>query len=240
MSIHFISDLHLCAEQSALTQLFIQYLNHQASNADALFILGDLFEVWLGDDMVLPEYQETISAIKKLTSSGVPVYVMYGNRDFLMRKQFEQLTGSQLINDPTIIDLFGTATLLMHGDTLCTDDSDYQKFRAMVRNPQWQNELLNKTPDERHALAKEYREISKAATGNKTNEIMDVNQEKVISTMQKYNVSQLIHGHTHRPDTHHFTIDGRDVSRIVLSDWNNCGYVLICDESGCHNQTIQT
>lgn len=239
MSIHFISDLHLSAGQPALTKLFIHYLGHKAHEADALFILGDLFEVWLGDDMVLSEYQDAISAIKKLTYSGIPVYIMYGNRDFLMREQFEQLTGCQLINDPTIIDLYGTPTVLMHGDTLCTDDTDYQKFRTMVRNPQWQNELLNKTPDERLALAKEYREISKSATGNKTNEIMDVNQEQVISIMQKYNVSQLIHGHTHRPDTHHFSLEDKELTRIVLSDWNNCGYVLVCDESGCQNQTIQ-
>ena len=239
MSIHFISDLHLSADQPALTQLFTHYLNHHATKADALFILGDLFEVWLGDDMVLSEYQEALTSIKNLTSSGVPVYVMYGNRDFLMREQFEKLTGCQLINDPTIIDLFGTATLLMHGDTLCTDDIDYQKFRTMVRDPKWQNELLNKTPDERLALAREYRKISKNATSNKNDNIMDVNQEEVISTMLKHNVSQLIHGHTHRPDTHHFTIEGNEVTRIVLSDWNNCGYVLVCDESGCQNQTIQ-
>ena len=156
-----------------------------------------------------------------------------------MQKQFEQLTGSHLINDPTIIDLYGTATLLMHGDTLCTDDVDYQKFRAMVRNPVWQKDLLNKTPDERLALANEYRTLSKEATGTKENQIMDVNQDAVSAIMQQYDVSQLIHGHTHRPATHHFLIENNEASRIVLSDWNDCGYVLICNESGCETQTIK-
>ena len=144
MPIHFISDLHLSAEQPALTNLFTHYLHNQATEADALFILGDMFEVWLGDDMILPEYHVSIDAIKGLTTQGIPVYVMYGNRDFLMREQFEELTGAQLINDPTIIDLYGTPTLLLHGDTLCVDDVEYQKFRKMVRSPDWQNDFIEK------------------------------------------------------------------------------------------------
>lgn len=238
MSIHFISDLHLSAEQPALTQLFTHYLEQQATAADALFILGDMFEVWLGDDMILPEYQVAIAAIKKLTGRGIPVYVMYGNRDFLMREQFEHCTGAQLINDPTIIDLYGKPTLLMHGDTLCTDDSEYQEFRAMVRNPVWQNEFLAKTPDERRAIARQYREKSKSATKEKNNDIMDVNQKAVESAMQQYNVQQLIHGHTHRPGTHHFTIDSTDARRIVLADWNQQGSYLDCDERQCQDKTI--
>ncbi|MGD8812136.1 MAG: UDP-2,3-diacylglucosamine diphosphatase, partial [Thioalkalispiraceae bacterium] len=167
MSLHFLSDLHLSAEQSALTQLFINYLDQHTGDADAVFILGDLFEVWLGDDMVLPEYQPAIDAMQQLTRTGIPIYVMYGNRDFLMREQFEQRSGCQLINDPTIIDLYGTPTLLMQGDTLCTDDTDYLQFRRMVRDPQWQQQLLNQSPEQRLALAREYREKSQAAMGNK-------------------------------------------------------------------------
>ncbi|MGD9388951.1 MAG: UDP-2,3-diacylglucosamine diphosphatase [Thioalkalispiraceae bacterium] len=240
MSLHFLSDLHLSAEQSALTQLFINYLDQHTGDADAVFILGDLFEVWLGDDMILPEYQPAIDAMQQLTRTGIPIYVMYGNRDFLMREQFEQLSGCQLINDPTIIDLYGTPTLLMHGDTLCTDDTDYLQFRRMVRDPQWQQQLLNQSPEQRLALAREYREKSQAAMDNKADEIMDVNQDEVVATMNKYQVSQLIHGHTHRPDTHHFKIDAREVTRIVLSDWHDHeGYVLVCSASGCQTRTIQ-
>lgn len=238
MPIHFISDLHLSAEQPALTQLFIHYLQNQATEADALFMLGDIFEVWLGDDMILPEYQAAIDAINNLTSQGTPVYVMYGNRDFLMRDQFEELTGTQLINDPTIIDLYGTPTLLMHGDMLCTDDVDYQEFRSMVRNSKWQDTFLAKTADERLTIAKEYREKSKAATQNKKNDIMDVNQQEVTRTMQHYQATQLIHGHTHRPDIHHFTIDDTEVCRIVLADWNESGSYLTCDGDGCQKKTF--
>lgn len=238
MAIHFISDLHLSAEHPALTTLFIHYLSHQATEADALFILGDMFEVWLGDDMILPEYQSAIEAIKELTAKGIPVYVMYGNRDFLMREQFEQISGAQLINDPTVIDLYGTATLLMHGDTLCIDDVEYQEFRDMVRNPDWQNEFLSRTADERLAIARDYRERSIAATKNKRNDIMDVNQQEVEQVMRQYEVTRLIHGHTHRPDTHHFILDNNDVCRIVLADWNRAGSYLVCDEQQCQSETI--
>lgn len=233
MPIHFISDLHLSAEKPALTKLFTRYLNKQATGADALFILGDLFEVWLGDDMVLPEYQEAINAIRELTGKGIPVYVMYGNRDFLMREQFEEMTGAQLINDPTVIALYDTPTLLMHGDTLCTDDVEYQDFRNMVRDPQWQNDFLAKTTDERQAIAREFREKSKSATSSKNYDIMDVNQHAVETVMHQYQVTQLIHGHTHRPATHQFKIDNKDVKRIVLADWNESGSYLVCDEQQC-------
>ncbi|MEJ2140767.1 MAG: UDP-2,3-diacylglucosamine diphosphatase [Gammaproteobacteria bacterium] len=238
MAIHFISDLHLSAEQPALTTLFTHYLQHQATEADALFVLGDMFEVWLGDDMILPEYQPAIDAINELTARGIPVYVMYGNRDFLMREQFEQLTGAQLINDPTVIDLYGIATLIMHGDTLCIDDIEYQEFRKIVRNPEWQNEFLSKTTSERLAIAREYREKSKAATKNKNDDIMDVNQQEVEQVMRKYQVTRLIHGHTHRPGTHHFRLDNNDVCRIVLADWNKSGSYLVCDEQQCRDATI--
>ena len=238
MPIHFISDLHLSAEQPALIQLFTHYSQHKATEADALFILGDMFEVWLGDDMILPEYQVAIDAIKIITSQGIPVYVMYGNRDFLMREHFEVMTGAQLINDPTIIDLYGTPTLLMHGDTLCTDDIEYQEFRTMVRGDKWQDVFLAKTPDERLAIAREYREKSKSATQSKKNEIMDVNQQEVEQVMTNYQVTRLIHGHTHRPDTHHFKLKDKEVSRVVLADWNESGSYLTCDDNGCQSYMI--
>lgn len=239
MPIHFISDLHLSAEKPALTQLFIQYLQNQTTDAESLFILGDLFEVWLGDDMVLPEYQVAIDAMKNLTAKGTAVYVMYGNRDFLMREQFESMTGTHLINDPTIIDLYGTPTLLMHGDTLCTDDTEYQEFRSMVRSPEWQEEFLAKSTEERLAIAKNYRDQSKAATKSKNSNIMDVNQQEVESVMQQHKVTQLIHGHTHRPNTHQFKLDSKDATRIVLADWDQTGNYLVCDEDNCISSEIR-
>ena len=238
MSILFISDLHLSGERAKITELFIQFLQQRASQADALYILGDLFEVWLGDDMILPDYQQAISNMKQLVDKGIPLYIMHGNRDFLMGEQFAALTGITLLEDPCVIDLYGTPTLLMHGDTLCTDDVEYQKFRAMVRNPVWQSDVLAKTPEERLALAKNIRETSKTEMAGKTMEIMDVNQNTVEETMANQNISQLIHGHTHRPAIHDFTINDKNMKRIVLGDWYEQGSVLACDENGCKLESI--
>ena len=233
MTLLFISDLHLSQERPNITELFIRFLDEKAPDADALYILGDLFEVWLGDDMILPEYQQAIEQISKLTSTGTPVYIMYGNRDFLMREQFEQLTGARLIHEPHIIELHGQATLLLHGDTLCTDDIEYQKLRGMVRNPECQDEVLVKPPSERLALARQFREISKNETAQKENSIMDVNQHTVEQTMRENKVYHLIHGHTHRPGVHNFLLDNHDAERIVLADWYNSGNYLQCDNETC-------
>ncbi len=239
MSTLFISDLHLSQERPEITDLFLTFLRQQAINAQALYILGDLFEVWLGDDMILPDYQSSIEQIHNLVEKNVPVFIMYGNRDFLMREQFEKLTGATLIHEPYTLNLYGTKTLLMHGDTLCTDDVEYQKFRAMVRNPQWQDEMLAKPPAERLALAKNFREISKTETAAKENDIMDVNQDAVLQTMRDNGVNTLIHGHTHRPDTHHFKIDGIDATRIVLADWYKTGSYLRVDETGYNTYNVE-
>ncbi len=227
----FISDLHLSQERPEIAALLLTFLQQHAVNAEAVYILGDLFEVWLGDDMILPEYQSAIEQIHVLADTGVPVYIMYGNRDFLMREQFEKLSGAKLIYEPYIIDLYGTKTLLLHGDTLCTDDVEYQKFRTMVRNPLWQDEMLAKPPAERLAMAKKLREISKTETAQKENDIMDVNQDAVLQEMRKHKVVNLIHGHTHRPDTHDFEIDGAKASRIVLADWYKTGSYLSVDKN---------
>jgi UDP-2,3-diacylglucosamine hydrolase len=229
----FISDLHLCRERPAITALFLRFLQEVAVHAQALYILGDLFEVWLGDDMILPEYQDALSAMKSLTQQGVPVYVMYGNRDFLMREQFEQISGARLIHEPHIIQLGEQATLLLHGDTLCSDDVAYQQFRAMVRNPQWQNELLAKTPEQRLALAREYRAMSKTEMAKKDAAIMDVNPQTVLATLRQNKVRHLIHGHTHRPGIHQFDLDGQPAQRIVLADWYDHGSYLKCEDSQC-------
>lgn len=232
MATLFISDLHLSAERPDITRLFIDFLHNRAIRAKALYILGDLFEVWLGDDMVLPEYRPAIEAMAEL-SQQVPLYVMYGNRDFLMRDEFCRQSGATLLDEPTIIDLYGTPTLLLHGDILCTDDLPYQEFRRMVRDPQWQEALLAKSPEERLTLARQYRETSKLETGSKDEAIMDVNEQTVKQTLREQNVLQMIHGHTHRPAIHEFELDGQPARRIVLGDWHEQGSVLVCDENGC-------
>lgn len=232
MSTLFISDLHLSQERPNINKLFLTFLQQTAPQAEALYILGDLFEVWLGDDMILPDYQPALEQIAATVKQGTPVYVMYGNRDFFMREQFEQLTGVKLIHEPYVIDLYGNKTLLLHGDTLCTDDVEYQKFRTMVRNPQWQDELLAKTPQERLELARKFREISKNETAQKDNAIMDVNQDTVVQTMRDNQVLHLIHGHTHRPATHQFDLDDKPAQRVVLPDWYDKGGYLAVDENG--------
>ena len=239
MATLFISDLHLSAERPDITALFIHFLNNDARQAEALYILGDLFEAWLGDDMVLPEYAEAIARMKALSDSGVPLFIMHGNRDFLLGETFAAMTGARLLEDPSVIDLYGQPTLLLHGDTLCTDDVRYQQFRAMVRDPIWQQEILSHSPAERLALAKQYRELSQTETGNKAEDIMDVNQQAVEQLMQAKGIYRMIHGHTHRPAIHEFAINATSAQRIVLGDWYEQGSVLRCDANGCELQGLQ-
>lgn len=238
MSTLFISDLHLSDERKNITELFINFLDQRASKADALYILGDLFEVWLGDDAVKPDYQHSLSKMKQLADNGLPLYFMSGNRDFLMTKKFTELSGAILLTEPTTIDLYGTPTLLMHGDTLCTDDVEYQKFRTMVRDPSFISEFLSKSVEERIAISTKYREISKTETASKEMDIMDVNQQQVEDSMVEYQVNQLIHGHTHRPAIHDFTVNSKAMKRIVLGDWYKQGSVLVCNEENCQLEAI--
>ncbi len=226
MTTLFIADLHLSDQRPAITDLFITFLKNEARQARALYILGDLFEAWLGDDCILPHYQTVIAQLKQLTDSNIPVYILHGNRDFLIGKQFCMLSGCQLLDENTVITIDGQRYLIMHGDALCTDDVKYQQFRSMVRNPEWQKQLLEKTPAERIALAKQYREISQSETAEKASDIMDVNQAEVEKVMHAANITTLIHGHTHRPDIHKFELDGKDAQRIVLGDWYEKGSVL--------------
>lgn len=235
----FISDLHLSGERESISELFIQFLENRASKADALYILGDLFEVWPGDDMIQPDYEQSIAAMRQLADSGLPVFIMQGNRDFLMDKQFARISGATLIEDPTIIDLYGTPTLLMHGDTLCTDDVDYQKFRLMVRDPKWKKDFFAKSDEERLAMTSKYRKISKTETARKAMEIMDVNQDAVEKAMLENNVQHLIHGHTHRPAVHDFKSENKNMQRIVLGDWFEQGSVLVCDKQGCELESLK-
>jgi len=238
MAILFISDLHLKAEQPDTIGLFLDFLTTEATQADALYILGDLFEAWLGDDVLLPGYEPVLEAMKRLSDNGVPLYVMHGNRDFLLGARFAQMTGTTLIEDPYRIDLYGTPTLLMHGDLLCTDDRPYQAMRQQLRDPQWIAAFLAKTPQERIEFARQLRERSQKETGEKAEAIMDVNATTVAQTLQQHQVRRLIHGHTHRTAVHRVEIDGEDAERIVLGDWGIHGSVLRCDASGCQLEQL--
>lgn len=230
MATLFISDLHLQGDRTPADDLLRRFLAERAVDAEALYILGDLFEAWLGDDLVLPEYQATLDALRTLSDSGVPIYLMHGNRDFLLGEEFCRRTGCTLLPDPFVIDLYGSPTLLMHGDLLCTDDLPYQQMRRQIRDPLWISGFLAKTPEERIAFAQQLRERSREETGQKAEYVMDVNQEMVASYLHDYSVSRMIHGHTHRPATHEMS-DGNQ--RIVLGAWETEGSVLSCDADGC-------
>jgi UDP-2,3-diacylglucosamine hydrolase len=223
----FISDLHLCAERPAITALFLQFLRTEARAAQALYILGDLFESWAGDDVVeLDEFRPTVEGMRTLSASGVPVYIMHGNRDFLIGAGFERAAGCRLLADPTHIELYGAPVLLMHGDSLCTRDTEYMAFRTIVRDLKWQRDFLGKPLAERQTIIRDYRKISMATTAAKKPEIMDVTQDAVEEVMRAHHVRHLIHGHTHRPAEHRFTFDGAPSYRTVLGDWYEQGSVL--------------
>lgn len=229
----FISDLHLTGERPETLGLFSRFLRERARDAQSLYILGDLFEAWLGDDLLLPGYGETLEELKALTASGVPVQVMPGNRDFLLGTGFAKATGCELLGEPTRLEVAGAPTLLLHGDTLCTDDIPYQQMRKTLRDPAWMAEFLDKSPEERIALAKQLRDKSQEETGSKAYAIMDVNAEAVAGAFREHKVERIIHGHTHRPARHKGEVDGRPVERWVLGDWTDHAKILVCDEAGC-------
>lgn len=231
----FISDLHLCQERPRTTQLFLDFLSREASQAVALYILGDLFEYWAGDDDTgNPCHQTVISAMRSVTEGGTSIFVMRGNRDVLMGDAFAEASGAQLLLDPTLIDLYGMRALLTHGDALCTDDVEYQQFRRMVREPKWQQDFLKLPLAQRKAQIEALRSRSEEAKAYKAEAIMDVNQDAVAECLRMHGYpSLLIHGHTHRPARHPLEIDGRRCERIVLADWGDTGSCLVCTEQGC-------
>ncbi|MEA3639321.1 MAG: UDP-2,3-diacylglucosamine diphosphatase [Lamprobacter sp.] len=222
----FISDLHLSPQRPALTRLFIEFLEQRAPRASELYILGDLFDAWIGDDDdPLPEVR---LAFQRLTAQHRRCLVMHGNRDFLLGRRFARTTGCELIPDPCLIQLSGEPVLLMHGDGLCTDDLAYQRFRRRVRNPIAQQLFLWSPLSKRRRIAASYRQRSKEAMMAKPEEIMDVNDSAVIRQMRRFKVRRLIHGHTHRPRDHLIHLDGQPVLRQVLSDWHDdCGEILV-------------
>ncbi|RKZ83340.1 MAG: UDP-2,3-diacylglucosamine diphosphatase [Candidatus Parabeggiatoa sp. nov. 1] len=230
----FIADLHLDPKRPNTLTFCLDFLAGRARQATVLYILGDLFEVWLGDDDDEPVYQPVLTALHHLTASGVFVFVMHGNRDFLLGEGFVAATGCQLIDDPHLIDLYGTPTLLMHGDSLCTLDVDYQAFRQQVRDPLWQAQFLAKPLAQRRIFAQQARTHSQAKTQMTAEAIMDVAPEAVISALETHNVYQLIHGHTHRPAMHQLTVNGQTAYRRVVGDWRDeSAIILSCTAEGC-------
>lgn len=217
MTTLFISDLHLDESRPAVTRAFFQFLAEHAATADALYILGDFFEVWIGDDDDDPFNRTIVDALAQLNT---PLYVMCGNRDFLLGQRFAAETGATLLTDPTVIDLYGQPVLLMHGDSLCTRDTAYMAFRQQARSPAWQQAMLSKPLAERRAIALHLRQQSQNNNNLKAEDIMDVTAEEVILEMSAAGVTTLIHGHTHRPARHQVSLDQQDGERIVLGDWH--------------------
>ena len=230
----FISDLHLSADTHAATGALLGFLRDTVPRVDALYVLGDLFEYWIGDEgLDQPHASQIAQAFRALADDGVRTYFMHGNRDFLIGERFAQTCGLQILADPTLVNLYGVPTLLMHGDTLCTDDREYQEFRATVRDPVWQSAFLAKSLDERLRAARDVRARSEQAKQVKNMAIMDVTQATVDQVFRANNYARIIHGHTHRPAHHQHRVDGRDCERWVLADWYEHGSYLMCDDNGC-------
>jgi UDP-2,3-diacylglucosamine hydrolase len=229
----FVADLHLADERPVATGRFFRFLQEEVAGADALYILGDLFEAWIGDDHDEAVAHDTAHRLKSLVDAGTPVYFMHGNRDFMLARHYAARSGMMLLADPERIDLYGVPTLLMHGDTLCTDDTAYQTFRRRARHP-LTLALLRRLPFAlRRRLARQARAGSESAKAAKPAEIMDVNEEAVARVLRAHQASRLIHGHTHRPAQHRHAVDGHDCERWVLPDWYaRWGYV-VCDAAGC-------
>lgn len=227
-----ISDLHLEQQRPDITRAFVHFLQTRARQAEALYILGDFFEVWVGDDAMGPFQHEIASALRELADSGTHLYLMHGNRDFMLGQGFCQLAGCTLLSDPCRVSFNGEPVLLMHGDSLCTSDAAYMRMRRLLRNPLslW---LLRHLPlAKRHALARKLRKESQLQTRQKAASIIDVTPSEVPRLMSKYGVRTLIHGHTHRPASHTLEVNGQSAQRIVLGDWDQQGWALQVDEKG--------
>ena len=224
----FISDLHLSPAQPETVELFLRFLGQRAKKAGALYILGDLFDAWIGDDNEIAPVPAILAAMRTLHENSCRLFIMQGNRDFLLGEIFAEKAGAALLPDPAVIDLYGTPTLLMHGDLLCTDDITYQQFRQQIRNPLLIADFLSKPIPERLEMAAKLRKQSGGANGAKNEDIMDVNQQTVERIMLENSTNLLIHGHTHRPSEHQFCLNGLDAKRIVLADWRGGKGEALC------------
>ncbi|WP_313487932.1 UDP-2,3-diacylglucosamine diphosphatase [Stutzerimonas kunmingensis] len=227
-----ISDLHLEEERPDITRAFLHFLATRARQAEALYILGDFFEVWIGDDAMTPFQQSIADALRALSERGTRIYLMHGNRDFMLGKGFCRAAGCTLLGDPSVVELGGERVLLMHGDSLCTRDEGYMRLRRLLRNPLSLFILRNLPLSTRRKLARKLRNKSRTQTRMKASDIIDVTPELIPRVLAEHGVRTLIHGHTHRPATHELEVDGRPARRIVLGDWDQQGWALQADESG--------
>lgn len=228
-----VSDLHLSPKRPEIAEVFFQFLRTEAREAAALYILGDLFEYWIGDDSLVDPFNRRVAdAIAATVAAGTPVYIMHGNRDFLIGRRLAAHTGMTLLPDPTLAELAGVPTLLMHGDTLCTDDHEYQRLRAKVRRPLWQWLILAHPLRIREWRAQRARRRSEARIRERPAEVLDVNTGAVEAAFRAHGYPRMIHGHTHRPARHQHDVDGHHCERWVLADWYQRGSYLRCDAGG--------
>jgi UDP-2,3-diacylglucosamine hydrolase len=238
MSVLFVSDLHLDAGRPETIKRFVDFVAQHAFSAERLYILGDLFESWIGDDDTEPGFKTVIAALARLHAANVACFVMHGNRDFLIGERFASAAGCRLLDDYERVEVYGESVLLMHGDLLCTDDVAYMAFRATVRSAAWQREFLAKPLSERRAIAAALRARSASEMATKSDDIMDVNQTAVEGTMRHYGVRYLLHGHTHRPAIHRFSLDDQPAARIVLGAWHDRATIASWDTAGFRLETI--
>ena len=236
--ITFISDLHISESHPEISRQFISFLENSVKETDALYILGDLFEYWIGDDDPNPYYKPIISALNNYTLSGIPTYFMHGNRDFLIGDIFAKKTGIKILKDPDIIKINDEKIMISHGDIFCTDDCEYQITRKLTRDPEWQKMILKKSITERLKFARESRDKSNDHTKHFNENITDVNQTEINKIFQKNNITKLIHGHTHKPAIHDILINEIPHQRLVLGDWYEQGSILNWDESGPNLVTL--
>lgn len=229
--IHIISDLHLCEERPDLTALFKYFMTEIAPNSDELYVLGDLYESWIGDDDDSEFVESTIALFRAYSDSGKKLYFQHGNRDFLLGDVFAEKTGGKLLDEVHPIKLGDKQAIMMHGDSLCWDDKEYMQFRQMVRSEEWQQQLLSQPLAVRRGIAADLRQKSQEAQANKASAITDVHPQAVEEVLQDNNAQILIHGHTHRPEFHDLDIDNKHCQRIVLSDWGDEGHYLTVDDS---------
>ncbi len=240
----FISDTHLDPARPETTAMFLEIMSERVSGAKALYLLGDIFEFWIGDDAVSDTASEVARATASLAASGTKIYFMPGNRDFLIGAAYAAKAGWEMLAEPAEVEVNGVKLLLLHGDSLCTDDHAYQAFRQQVRNPAWQQDFLSRSIVERLNMAEQARAQSKDYTADADNAIMDVNNQAVLEEFAKSSAKVMIHGHTHRPNTHSLAIDGEPYKRVVLGDWYQDAWLIEADENGleliCIKAWLQT
>jgi len=234
-----LSDLHLSATRPAAVDAFHAFARGPAREASAVYILGDLFDWWLGDDQLADPLAAAVAAsIRSIGDSGVPVFFARGNRDFLLGERFERATGARLLPEQHLAVLAGIPTLLLHGDELCTDDVEYQRYRARIRTPRTARRLLALPYVVRRAIAWYLRRKSRDANALKAESIMDVSGNAVVDAFRRHGVKRMVHGHTHRPARHAHAVDGMSCERVVLADWHDRGHYLEIDETGMREREI--